>query len=302
MSRIVAICPQAFPGVSAVFKNGAKLGLWDFIYLGDRIPLDATFLILGGWINSYYEFLGNPALLVAVYLTSTIAQMEFSLNQIELLQVREIGKLLEKNLIKYVLAGWQDVIDFPFKKFKEDQRAFYCPYPINLEFKRFDFRLKINKSIGLFSPQAVRKNLQNQVLAALHSGELHTNLRIASGRIKHHYWLPDDEYHKLIGSLWVTLHCGFSESLCYAAVESILAGTVPIISLQVAQNLSIPDDFATVVKQVDSARNIAKKIEQVLSWHPSEYAARLVYLEERIQKTAEINNEKIKKILDKVTT
>ena len=302
MLRTIAICPAEFPGVTTVFKNGDRLGLWQHVKLGDRIPLDTETMIIDTWINNYKDFLGKPQIRIIPFLTSTIGQMEFSWNQIELKLIRAVIELMEKNIIQFVLAGWPDVIDVMFPRFKAQDRAFFCPYPLDIRYSR---KLRINKkipnSIGLFSPSSARKNLQNQILAGSASGELHTNLNIQGNGIKNYPWIDEQSYYDMLNKLKITLHCGFTESFCYAAAESLMCGTIPIVSLQIAQNLGFPEDIPIIVRQVDSANTIKIKVQNVLNWNDAYYVAYVGYLQTLLTKTAEQNLEQIKIILDKVT-
>jgi len=303
MSRIVAVCPKEFPGVSAVFRNGAESGLWEFIELGSRIPLDTSLIIVGGWLDGYLQFLNNPQSPVVVFFTSTIGQMEFSLDQVEFLQCRIVHQLVSQNIVKCVLVGWPDLIDFVFSDCKARNRGFYFPYPISLKESRTPgIQDKISNSIGIFSPRAPRKNLQNQILAATSIGELHTNVILGVGdrQVKYYNWQTRQDYLDCLSKLTVSLHCGFTESLCYAAIDSILAGVIPVISLQVAENLGISMLSPIVVHQVDSVTNIRRRIQDVLSWDEKAYLAVLNELRDSLKRTAERNYAEDKIILDKL--
>lgn len=304
MPRIVAVCPKEFPGVSAVFKNGHALGLWEFVPFGERIPLDTAVLIVGTWWDIYMQFLTNPTVTVVPFFTSTFGQMGFSRNRVEFVQVGIVKKLMESNKIKYVLAGWEELIKYAFMKYEKEDRAFWCPYPLSIQANKVSIAWldKIENSIGLFTPNAERKNLDNQILAAFNSGELHTNVPVVlSGeRVKIYDWLPSDSYRKVISRLKITLHCGFTESFCYAAAESIAAGTVPIVSLQIARNLGIPECLPIVVHQLDSVSEIKEKISLTLSWKEEEYSERLAFLSSKLAEKAEWNRTVIKIILDKL--
>ena len=53
MPKIIAVCPIEYPGVNAVFRHGAALGLWEHIDLEIELP-ENDLVILGAW-HPWYE-------------------------------------------------------------------------------------------------------------------------------------------------------------------------------------------------------------------------------------------------------
>lgn len=298
MPKIIAVCPVEYPGVNAVFRHGAALGLWEHINLKTELPKN-DFVILGAWHPSYEEYLDKHQ--CTVYLTSTFAQMEFSHNQIEITNQGTIQKLLQDNRIKAVLSGWQDTSDFLTEYFPA--RSFYCPYPFSEEFITSQV-LQVEKSkekeIGIFLPFAPRKNILNQILAASSSGlKTYTNLPFDSLKNIHKVeWLSEMNLYTFISKVTMTLHCTFTESFCYSTAESLVLGTIPIVSIQIADNLGLTESI--VCKQVDSVKTIKEKILEIAGLSETEYKGILEYQKFGFRERIKANTVLTKDVLDKV--
>ena len=292
MFRIVAVCPKEYPGVSAVLRNGKSLGYWEFMHLGEEVPPN-DLLLLGAWHPAYEDLLKKYK--CVVYLTSTVAQMEFSVNSVELNQVECIRIHLAEKRIKAALSGWPDVVSmFP------DAKSLYCPYPFDTRpYESFKAEQKILNSVGLFSTYEPRKNISNQLLAALNAGvELHTNLPLTGRFIFPYGWLPEAEYHRILSRLMASLHCGFAESFCYAAAEALLLGTLPIVSTQIAENLGLTNFLAC--HQCDSFINILMKIKMILPMNEREYNSILEVERENLLNRLKKYSEITKNVLDEI--
>ena len=300
MSKIIAVCPKEYPGVNAVFRHGAALGLWTHLHLEDTIP-ENDFVILGAWHPSYEEYLDKHR--CVVYLTSTFGQMEFSNNQIEIQYIPMFIELLNKNRIKAILAGWKEVADYFNDRVKE--KSFYCPYPFSeaylKEIKEGAF-IKEPNSVGIFLPCAPRKNTFNQLLAAVKSGmKIYTNLpyNFENPNINKIEWLSNEEYFLFISRLTLTLHCTFTESFSYAAAESLMLGTLPIVSLQISENLNLPHNL--ICYQCDSVSNILSKIEGIKELDEFRYEEHIRSCQGHFRFKNKINFALTKDVLDKVT-
>lgn len=287
MPRIVAVCPAEYPGVSSVFKNGDRLGLWKHIYLKEEIPA-CDFLILGAWHNEYGNLISKHK--CAIFITSTFGQMEFSNCRIELAQLTSLKEMQACGQIR-ILAGYKDVAMYT--------NGVHFPYPFDMNhFKNVKLD-KLQKSIGVFLPSDPRKNTINQMIAALLSGwNVYTNLDYDGPKINKVGWLVDDLYFKLISQMTMTLHCTFTESFSYAAAESISLGTLPIVSLQIAENLGLSRFF--VCDQCDSTSKILNKIKAIADLTPDEYNDLLFDEQLRLYEVVSKNNSEAKNILDKL--
>ena len=267
MFRTLAICPKEYVGVTAVLKHGQELGLWEFMTLPDAKETllsvsekGPDLLIFGAWHQEYEIF--REHFKCAVYITSTLGQMELSPNIIELMQLVMFDELLKRNELVGLLAGWPSVASF-FR----NEKAIFCPYPFNYQWFEEISRTKEPRSVGFFSPTHQRKNMTNQLVAAsLANADIHTNIQLLLPNVKQttYPWLKEDVYFELIRKMKTTLHCGFTESFCYAAAESIMLGTLPIVSFQVALNLGLNPLELNVVDEIDSTNAIQNCIETIL--------------------------------------
>ncbi len=291
--KIVAVCPEEYPGVSAVFKHGEKLGLWEYRNVRRELPKN-DLVILGAWHYHYKKYLEDNQ--CVVYLTSTFGQMEFSYQGIEIDNLGEIERLLKEGKIKAILAGWPDVAEY-----FQSEKAFYCPYPFSEEYilKQTKQETKEYDSIGIFLPNSPRKNTFNQILAAINSKmKIYTNLPYDCPGIKTVGWLPNPEYYSLISKLAITLHCTFTESFSYAAAESIVLGTIPIVSSQIATNLSLTNDV--ICWQCDSVKNILEKIEFFKNVSAEAYQQKITILKSYLKIRNSENLDKTKNVLDEI--
>lgn len=294
MPRIIAICPKEFVGVSAVLTHGAKLGYWKHIFLGDEVP-ENDILLLGAWHPEYWKLLDKYN--CGAYITSTIGQMEFSWEQVELHQLDAIRELYKAEKLKFALVGWRDVL----WTFNKRERVFYCPYPFYFkDIEEIKTKDKFPKSVGIYLPNSPRKNLMNQYLAAKAcSTEIYTNLNFGDKNIHYTGWLERTTYLNLLSRLTTTLHCTYTESFSYAAAESLVAGTIPIVSFQVAQNLGLAN-ATYVCPQCDSIAEIAMPIRRLFSIENKNYQEILAQLTTDFKKTMGLYQEQTKLVLDKI--
>lgn len=297
MPRILAICAKEFPGVNAVFKHGASLGYWTHIHLEDPIP-EHDILLLGAWHPKYWSLLELKTR-YGVYITSTLGQMEFSYNSVELHQLKALQDLLRSGKLNFILAGWPDIADL----FAGFGNTFHCPYPFDESIiVKYKSGQRMRNSVGIFLPASPRKNTANQLMAARLSGtkRIFTNLPVGfSPEVERVGWLPEDKYFKLMSEVGMTLHCTFTESFSYGAAESLVLGTIPIVSMQVAENLGLISQAITC-NQCDSISKIKQIIRLILNISDIEYnsLARL-YLAKLRCKLRE-NYEITKRVLDKI--
>lgn len=295
MSRTIAVCPKQFPGVTSVFKHGHLLGLWDYVSLGEEIP-DNDLLILGAWHQAYNPLLKKHN--CVIYFTSTIGQMEFSAQSIELTTAQYVLELYEQKHIKAILHGWKDLA-FLFTT-KNPERIYHCPYPFDYEyFKRFHADEKQRHSIGMFLPKAPRKNIFNQLLAAGNINcPVYTNQDCEGPNFNTCGWLNEEVYYKLISQMIVTLHCTYTESFSYAAAESIALGTLPIASIQVTRNLNLPYQLCCL--QCDSVFEIIDSLLRIMRLKTDEYYKLLATTQERLIIRVDSNLVEAKIVLDKI--
>ena len=231
--------------------------------------------------------------------------MEFSEQQIEVTYISILIKLLVANRIKVILAGWPDVANY----FNDEvpEKAFYCPYPFSEEYLYFkgvtETLVKEPNSVGVFLPCAPRKNTLNQILAAIKSGmKIYTNLPydFQNTNVNKVGWLSNTEYFKLISRLTLTLHCTFTESFSYGAVESLMLGTLPIVSIQICDNMNLSGSVICC-GQCDSVTEILNKINYIKNMPELAYEYQIKKCQTNFRFKNELNLKITKDVLDKVT-
>ncbi len=301
MYEIIALCPKEYPGVTSVFRHGENLGLWKLCFLGEEIP-ENKLVILGAWHPAYAELLEKHK--CAIYITSTFGQMEFSHNRIEIEQYQEIIRLADVGKLVAVLSGYWEVANYSEKFLKE--KSFWCPYPFEIKEQKLEpdwWSKKEKNSTGIFLPDAPRKNTLNQIIAAAEiSDRVYTNLPFVGIKVvSSKGWIPEPEYSLRIKKLMVTLHCTFTESFSYAAAESLVLGTIPIVSLQVAENLGFLENWENVCLQCDSSEKIMRSIKEIFELGEKSYLELLDNCQKafkmRMASTAAITRNVLDKVL-----
>ena len=261
MDEIVAICPKEFPGVTAVFRDGEKLGLWKFYELHKPFPKEAKLFILGAW-HPYYRMLfpdlkGKKTILI----TSTPAQLEMGVVDMEFLRL--IQEFKNRDVIDDILCGSLALAEWLDAK--------YFPYPIWLSpDKAFNsIEEKVPNCVGLFLPYHYRKNIFNQIIALkllqkrIPTLEVFTNLNpyYLPSFCKFVGWRYRAEYLQLLRTVQVFLHVTWTESLAYGVIDALREGTLPLVSTQVqgflGSSFFVPDS--------DNPDEIADALEFMLN-------------------------------------
>lgn len=293
--RILCTTPKAFVGVSSVFMHLSSIGLADFVSLEElnlEIVNKYDLIIFGAWDNLYLQYILNAKCKKALLLTSAIAQVEMSPSMIELAYLKNILKLLDDKKLDYIFVGDKNL----YEVIKKD-KIYWFPYPIDINaYNSVVGNNKILNSVGLFCPTHHRKNMLNQLfavkLARLVKAEvhMHTNAKLKMlGDYTFYTWLNRDAYLDLISKIYLNLNVFHSESFCYSTVDSIGAGTLPLVSPCVQKNLGLPDEIT--INNPDSAIDIAHKILHLIKLRPNDYNRLLALCMKSITKL-KINNDK----------
>lgn len=240
-----------FPGAKRPLEEGAKLGMWDFILLGEeeiKIP-HAEIYILAAWHPVYDQltYLGRTG----VMWTSSVGEMD-----LEPVEQAYLGKLINDPKIDFIWFGDPALAQvYP-------EKGFYAPYP-------FDVNSLVKPEVEkkdiatLFCPAGPKKNILNQLLAMkLVQREikltLHTNIQgydFPLSDLDHvrHGWLPGSEYNELVASARVNLACSSYETFNYNVAEAAMVGTISITS----PTIPLP---GLSVKNINSPVHIAERI------------------------------------------
>lgn len=287
--NIVSIAPKAYVGVNAVFEHLTPMIGSKHHYLED-FPLaseeSADLYIFGGWVPNVYPLLfrmlnerDERGPQIAVLNCSSLGQMEMA--QVEMRFLQEMMQFAADGVIDYVFLGDEDAA----LCFDDQPGVRYFPYPIQTDMfdkHRGIFEAKLPSSVGMFSPAHYRKNLINQIMGCKLANQaindippitLHSNLQLEVGGVQKQFWgwLPRVQFFQKISEMKTTLHCGFTESFCYAALESIMLGTLPILSPVITNNFQL-NDYELMVVDIDQPRAIGFQIKNVLEMDVNDYS------------------------------
>lgn len=312
--RILFITSKVFPGICSVGNHGRGLGLWDLGFVEGGLPSLADYdgVILAGTLvqgfdvqNAFKDMIVkcNAAdVPVGVLCTSSIGQMEFTLNIEPALLLSWLG-WLEKREIDFLFVGSKDL----YELVKAD-RVRHFSYPVMAAaFEKSQHGLKIPDSVGLFLPGHPRKNVQNQVAAVILAGRVRPGLR-GYTNLKNYLdlnpeifeifgWLPDIvEYWSVVSKMKIVLHVSHTESYAYAVAEAVSLGTLPIISQTIRDNLGLPQEL--VVRNPDSALEIASRITQILELSDVRYAEVLASAKAAFGASVAVQNAALRRLLD----
>lgn len=266
MSRIIAICPQEYPGVSSVFRNGQAFKLWSFYELHQKFPREAELFILGAWHPAYRKLIPSLKGKKTILITSTPAQLEMGIIDMQFLKF--ILELKYSKEIDEIFCGSKILADYI--------SARHFPYPIYLEnIEPVRWESKVPYSAGLFLPSHYRKNIFNQVIALNMLRKKFPQLDVITNvqfQFKPSFfrsigWQPRKKYKEILGSLKVVLHVTWTESLGYAAIDALKQGTLPLVSLSTAKILGLEWN----VYDSDDPEAILKQLEQILDLEKTRY-------------------------------
>lgn len=308
--KIITVAPKAYVGVNAVFEHLTPMIGSEHQYL-EELSLAgeeaADLYIFGGWVPNVYPLLfrwlnqrDEQGPKIAVLNCSSLGQMEMA--QVEIGYLREMMQFAADGVIDYVFLGDEDAAIC----FDDQPGVRYFPYPIRIElFDQFQlkFAAKIPGAVGLFSPAHYRKNLVNQMMGCKLANDalkgnpsitLHSNLQLEMGGVQKQFWgwLPRPDFFRKIAEMQTTLHCGFTESFCYAALESIMLGTLPILSPVITNNFML-EEYELMVVDIDQPRAIGYQIKHLLEMNPGAYRGVLHKAQVGIQNLATLHREQL---------
>lgn len=301
MNKVLVTCMHDFVGVSAVFENMQALGLCDFKYADDLFPSGMEgydLLILGAWHPIYESRMEYFKGKKAVLWTSSIGQMTMTANEVEIFYLPQLFKMLREKKIDYLFFGSYDL-------YEVNENCYgvkFFPYPVDLNKYQISTKKDLNKPyIGLFCPQHFRKNFFNQIYAFYLANRkkamiLHTNIKVEGRDILNYLWMSQKELFELVSQMKLILHISHTESFCYAVVEAIMLGTLPIISPCIRDNLNLPNEIC--VDNPDSAIKISEKILELMNLADMEYFRLIFLCQERIRKLAYENNQKLRELIE----
>ncbi len=319
---LYTICSKYHPGVDTHLRNVGALGLSKHLYIEElsEIPDDATSLIFGAWHISYepvMKFARRKGIKIGYLWTSSPTETE--LHSIMLVQHQhellyqasipmEMNHKGEISLLNQILAMKKnDEIDFiwfakkDFLEAFEDDGVFFAPHPVQERPERTFVPEKNN--ISLFLSPAIKKNIYSQYLAftavkrripALH---LRTSLPFRSTPdVTVMGWMPQAVYEKEINNTYLALHISLAESFAYGAYEFLARGVPCLISPTIARNFNLPLHNDIVIRNVDSVKEIADRIQYMVESDENYYRELSNDLYIAMKKLKERNNASIMEI------
>ena len=243
----------SFPGAKRPLEEGAKLGLWEFVPLHEgRVTIPpADIYILAAWHPAYEQLMGLQGR-IGVLWTSSAGEMDFVP-----VELGYLTGILADPRISFIWFGHLALAEL------HPAKGFYAPYPLDTA---IDAPVLEKADIAtLFCPPGPKKNILNQLIAmALVQREirltLHTNVPLNQYRgvvpkldAVEHGWLPQAEYHRLLGMATVNLACSWCETFNYNVAEAALMGTpsvtsstIPVAGLPVAD----PNDPREIEREI----------------------------------------------------
>lgn len=290
-TSIVASCPQGFVGVASIFRHGEKEGLWKFIPIQKILKDPPDILILGAWYPGYELLIDclPKTTKIVIWITSAVAQIEMT--PIELDYINIMSSLLEYKKIAAIFYSGTGVDDF----FIDKKRIFHAFYPLST-IKMFNsqkmYSIKKPRSAALFLPAHFRKNIYNQTFAlkslVREHFTTHSNVNIGlpnQTNFRFHNWLKESDYLALLSESMVSMHCTWTESFSYGAAESIINGTIPIISPTIAKNLELSHNKEEItVNNLDNFNEIADRVRSISCLAENSYLELLTILQNDLKK------------------
>ncbi|MCK5615616.1 hypothetical protein KAR91_77845 [Candidatus Pacearchaeota archaeon] len=286
------------PGVEAVNRAGRELELWESvdgrnINSFPREVKEEDIVIFGAWSNSYALYMRRLKCTKVRLVTSSLAQMEMAGGGIEQKWLEQDFRLVDKGVLDYIFFGSRDAYEY-YKRLNKKVR--YFPYPVYFEPTPLNWSQK-EELVGLFMGGA-RKNQANQI-ASTHIASSETRFELFKVITNLNGWIPDDEYKELLPKLKALLFVSHAESFGYMAIDALEAGTLPIVSPCVKQNLDLWGSISVI--NPDSAIEISKKILDIINYSEDVYVAVLESNREKIHDLAEKNNQELREALAELT-
>lgn len=278
MSLPIHAISAPFPGVTQVLRHGRDLGLWDLTVLGDgEVGVrDADLYLLGAWHPIYEEVLhalsANRKSKFVVLWTSSAGEVGLEPVELEFLR----GILADERIAR-VWFGHRPLA----QAFSE--KGFYAPYPVRLPSAEPAPALEEERTMTLFCPPTLKKNLfSNQVAASLLAQRgglvLETNCpvpEVLARRLPHRQydWLPEERYRPLLAASRLNLCASWCETLNYQSLEAAFLG-VPNVGSR-----AIPWLPAWACAEPSDPMSIARTGEDVLGRGPEQRVQALAWAE-----------------------
>jgi hypothetical protein len=276
---LISTCPIGWRGVVAAFSHLESLFGIRYVPLEVIRPTPDRFrdtdILMGGGYDPFYDWIiENWSGARWFRFESPITQMELAMAGsvdpdratvgVELRQLIKLKRFVEAGLVRLFVPSRKAAAAL-------EGVADYWPNVIDQRLVEAPAEDKIPATCGLFCEYYPRKNLATQLFAAKLMGaevwcgsrlpmlyqelaaEFEIPLRLADLADQGKYW-------QTVASLQLSLQVTITEALNYAVVESLLLGTVPLVSTSVPL-VDFDADFKRLctVTALDDPHQIAEK-------------------------------------------
>jgi len=309
------ISPKEYPGTTAGMKHFLATKIVDYSDEISKKTVEERYaVILGAWHPIYYEAIKRlKTVNVEIWLfwTSTVGQIDFSNNGIEISYLYLISKLVKSGLIDKLLCGNEQVQSMLENIVGED-KVILLPYCFDIEKIRQYYNPEIfegDRWVDLYCPSGVRKNITTQI----HGAKL-ANAHLFFSRILPKYsdfaellgvkytimgWMERDIFYRSIQTMALGSQVTFAESFDYAVAEHFALGRPCLYSPVIGQWINDPYlEKMLLVKDSDNPKLIGEKMKNILDLDESDKKDLNKRCEEFIIDEAERRNENGRKILE----
>lgn len=299
---ISTIAMPGMHGVQSVFKNLELLGIsknHDISTLNLNELNNIVFF--GSWYEAYLPFIRyakNSGKKVGILWTSSPSETELQLAEIPYIQ--KVLTLLQRGEIDYIWFLNKDYATI----YSDSKGVFYAPPPLPERKKREN--IPENKTISIFLPNTLKKNIYAQYLAATYAQKIDNNIKIQSncinaGNVNNVGWLSPEQYEKALNETCLGLHVSHAESFGYGAYEYFARGIPCLISPTVANHMDFDFDVEIldmVVRNPDSVLETAKSVLYYINIDAEKYMEISDNLYNRMVRLRQYNNKEVIKQLN----
>jgi len=313
---IITVCPKSYPGVTSVLKHYDVTGLTQHTDEISKETVDGRKLvILGGWHPIYYEALQRlyiHNIPTALFWTSSVGQMDFSNNGMEISYIHLIKDIVMSKLLDYVVLGTPQNFDL-FKQFIPKEKLIYLPYAFDWNnIQKFkDNTLEMGKDwVDIFCPLDTRKNPLVQIHGAqkadvhLHFSGLQPRYKFFAQLIKLRFtdmgWMSQENYFKSIQTMKLGLQVTYAETFDYVVAEHFAMERPCLISTVMTSWVDKKLWKYLLVKNLDNPLEVAEKIKKIVNLSETKRKDLNMKCFSFMQEEAERRNEKGKDVLSRL--
>lgn len=311
---ILCISPSSYPGTMSVLKHYNVTGLTEHSEeISDETVGGRGLVILGAWHPIYYEALQKLKahnVPTALFWTSSVGQMDFSNNGMEISYIHLIKDMVVSGLLDRVILGTPQNLDM-FQQFVPKEKTVYLPYAFDWdEVQKFkDDTIEIGERwIDLFCPLDTRKNPLVQIHGAklanahLHFSGLPPRYRFFSELIGVKFtdmgWMKKESYYKAVQTMRLGLQATYAETFDYVVAEHFALERPCLISTVMGSWVDSELWDELMVYNIDDPLEVRDKIRRIIHYSEDEYKYLYKRCHDFMRGEAERRNSFAKKVLE----